>query len=432
MLLLKLTLIQLLLLQIAWAEKSTLQLNKRLAVGIEARGPSNIEYDVNILTKLNSNYVFPLVIGQDERTNLWLLSQQTPATFNTPDKTPNTFAIYDPRSLPRNTSVAERFACLPSERTCNQLSIKNFDISDIGVYTFRFDSSNYLTMKTFSFNVSAYFDQIEIGCSNLTNDSMCSYNKTTQTLSVLANSPVSLSCGIQVVQNDNYPISAQFDFIHEVNGIDCMENTSVNSFNGNLSTLTNPNNSKYNVIIKKLSKNCNRTFTKQDSSKSYSFQLNPVVRTPQPASYEQTKTYESLDIKLDVQYGPDPTLPLNPIPQSSNDLFNKTQMVGYENVKQKFICPFIGNPQPIYYWRVVSVNTNESIQNPKLITLPTSEEFTMSDSQEFPIPTDLQVGKYVFECKAKVNGMIGKFSSTIRFNLNVIRNYKHLDFFMVV
>ncbi len=89
MLLLKLTLIQLLLLQIAWAEKSTLQLNKRLAVGIEARGPSNIEYDVNILTKLNSNYVFPLVIGQDERTNLWLLSQQTPATFNTPDKTPN-------------------------------------------------------------------------------------------------------------------------------------------------------------------------------------------------------------------------------------------------------------------------------------------------------------------------------------------------------
>ncbi len=182
----KLVLIQLILLQSVWSSPSASRLNKRLAVGLEARGPSNIEYNVNILTKLNSNYVFPLVISQDERTNVWLLSQQTSATFASSEKTANTFAVYDPRLLPRNQTVADQFACLPSEKTCNQLSINNVDLSDIGVYTFRFDSSNYLTMKTFTFNVSAYFDPIEINCSSLSNDSRCAYNKATQTLSVLA------------------------------------------------------------------------------------------------------------------------------------------------------------------------------------------------------------------------------------------------------
>jgi hypothetical protein len=232
---------------------------------------------------------------------------------------------------------------------------------------------------------------------------------------------------MQVVQNDNYPVSAQFNFISELYGEECMGNTSLTNSNANLSVLTNPNNSKYNVIVKKLSKNCTRTFTKQDLSKSYSCQLNPIVRSLESTSYEQTKTYESLDIKLDVQYGPDPTLPLNPIPQSSFELFNKTQMVGDDIVKQKFICPFIGNPKPMYYWRVVSANTNGSTENTKLKTLTISDEFLPSDSQEFPIPSDLQVGAYAFECKAKVDGLIGKFSQTIRFNLNVIRNY--LSFF---
>ena len=98
-------------------------------------------------------------------------------------------------------------------------------------------------------------------------------------------------------------------------------------------------------------------------------------------------------------------------------------MVGDANVKQKFICPYIGNPTPMYYWRVVIANTNETRENSKLRSLATSNEFMKSDSKEFPIPSDLQVGVYAFECKAKVDGLIGKFSQTIRFNLNMIRNY---------
>lgn len=201
-----------------------------------------------------------------------------------------------------------------------------------------------------------------------------------------------------------------------------MGNTTVTKVNSNLSTLTSANN-KYNTIIKQLSKNCTRTFTKQDISRSYSCQLNPIINNSNPASYEQTKTYESLNIKLDVQYGPDPNTPLNPIPQSSFSLFNKTQMVGDVNVKQKFSCPFIGNPRPLFYWRVVSANTNETTVDSKLRTLRVSDEFMLSDSQELPIPSDLQVGSYVYECKAMVKGLIGKYSQVVTFNLKIIRNY---------
>ena len=138
---------------------------------------------------------------------------------------------------------------------------------------------------------------------------------------------------------------------------------------------------------------------------------------------QQTTKFESLDIKLDVQYGPDPTLSLNPISPNSIGLFNKTQMVGETTMKQKFVCPFMGNPKPTYYWRVVSVAINKSEQteaNSKLKTLTVTDEFLPSESQEFPIPSDLFIGSYSLECKAKVGGMIEKFSDTVSFNLKMI------------
>lgn len=388
-----------------------LALSYTLADPIQGRGPSNLEYKVNILTKMSSDYTFPLVIGQNEKVGLWLLSRQAVSS-----NTSETIALYDPRSLPREVGLTNSYACLPNEQTCNQISLSKFDNNDLGVYTFRFDSSNYLTMKTFTFNVSAYSDAISIDCSNLTENSVCSYNAKTQTLSVIADEPVQVKCSIPIYQNDKYPVSAQFNFISELYGEECMGNTDLSSASSVNSS------SNFNVMKKTMSKNCTRTFTKQDLSKSYSCQLNPIVSSTDPITYQQTKTYESLDIKLDVQYGPDQTLPLDPIPFQSTSLFNKTQMVGDAAVKQKFICPFIGNPAPLYYWRVVSVATNEStkIDNKKLRLLTPSEEFSISDSQEFPVPSDLQVGSYSFECKAKVQGMVMKFSPVVKFNLEMI------------
>ena len=161
-------------------------LSKRFTGKLDARGPSNIEHKVNILAKLETNYVFPLVIGQNEKVGLWLLTRQTPASYNSNSTDPMTIPLYDPRSLPREVALAEEYSCLPTEQSCNQLSVPKFEANDIGVYTFRFDSSNYLTMKTFSFNVSAYMDSINIKCSNTSKDSMCVYNADTQTLSVIA------------------------------------------------------------------------------------------------------------------------------------------------------------------------------------------------------------------------------------------------------
>lgn len=382
--------------------------------GMEPRISNNLEFKLNILTKLNSNYVFPYVIGEDEKVGLWLLTRQSIESYNKNSTNPITKILYDPRSLPRNASLVNDYACLPSEQTCNQLSINQFDINDVGVYTFRFD--RYLTLKTFTFNVSAYLDSIAILCSNMSSDSKCVYDSASQTLSVLADEPVSLKCGIRVVQNDQYPISAQFNFISELYGEECMGNTTLTELDPNQA---NPNNPNYNVLLKELSKNCTRTFTKQDLSKTYSCQLNPLINSGEPNDYQQTKAYESLDIKLDVQYGPDPTLPLESIPPTSMNLFNKTQMIG-ENSNQKFVCPFIGNPSPIYYWRIVSVPTNGTKSGPGTNTLTISTEFQPSDSKEYTVPNDFRVGSYSFECKAGVKGMIDRNSSVVRFNLKMI------------
>lgn len=182
--LLALTLVNLALLQIVTSEPID-RITRRF-VGGEARVSNNLEYNVNILAKLNSEYTFPLVIGEDEKVGLWLLTRQTPVTFESGATNPTTVPLYDPRSLPRNATLAEQYACLPSEKSCNQVRIQNIGMDDVGVYTFRFDSSNYLTMQMYTFNVSAYMNDIAIGCSNYSEDSVCVYNASTQTLSVLA------------------------------------------------------------------------------------------------------------------------------------------------------------------------------------------------------------------------------------------------------
>ena len=157
------------------------------ARAIEARGPSkDLNFNVNILTKLNSPFVFPLVISENENVMIWLLSRQTRESFARNSSETQSIALYDPRSLPRNQTYAKEFACLPSEDKCNRLSMPTVDVNDLGVYTFRFDTSNYLTVKTFSFNVSAYETAISMACENVTDKSKCSYNAETQTLSVVA------------------------------------------------------------------------------------------------------------------------------------------------------------------------------------------------------------------------------------------------------
>ena len=196
--------------------------------------------------------------------------------------------------------------------------------------------------------------------------------------------------------------------------------------NSNYQSLTSSLNasSEFNVLTRTVSKNCSRAFTKQDLSKSYSCQLNPLdfSATDPLKDVLKASTYESLKINLDVQYGPDATVPLVNTPSAYSNMFNKTQMVGDAVVKQKFVCPFIGNPAPLYYWRVVSVATNESTKMSKLRLLTPTETFSISDSQEFPIPADLQVGSYSFECKAKVQGIVMRESPVVSFNLNMIRN----------
>lgn len=369
---------------------------------------SNVEIGVNILAQINSSYLFPLVISQNERVSLWRLARQTPQSYKLNDQNAvDSLPIYVP-GLPRTQNISNMYNCVPSEQNCNQLRIPNFDVSQVGSYSFRIDAANFLSTKTFQFNVSGLLNQIKMECM-VSNGSQCQLNQ--NVLSVLADQAVSIGCSVDVVQNDDYPLSAQINLVSDSYGEECM------GINSNLKKINNTMGftSNYNMIFSKLSKSCSRTFGINDSNKKYSCLLNPTpISSTESVLYQYNQTYQTMSVVLDVQYGPDATLPISPIPQSYYYLFNKTIMIGSQT---NFTCPFNGNPTPNYYWRVAysSANGNDSLSQ--------SSDFSLS-SQDYTISRNLQVGSYIFECKAQVMGLVNNYSQTIQFSLNVIRKFK--------
>ena len=404
--------------QLTLTEQALTTMNSKRSTGVESRlagASSIIEADINVLARLNANYQFPAVMTAGNLVSLWLLNRQTTASFAANNSNPDTLALYDPRSLPRAANLSATYSCLPSEQNCAQISVNPLSISNVGVYSFRFDASNFASTSIVFFNVSAYIEPVQFSCANISSGSSCLYDSTIQTLSVLANSPVLLSCSVQVVQNDVYPIPGQFNFFSDLNSNEeCMGPSNVASMNSSMVQATfNGSNGGYNLLMSRLSKNCTRTFSIKDTS--YSCLLNPSQSNS--TLYKQPGPLETLNIKLDVQYGPDATLPLMPIPTSYAAMFNKTKTVN-DNLNTTFVCPFVGNPSPIYFWRVANVVLNGS--DPKLVTLTPSSAFSQSTSNTFVILNNLQVGQYTFECKAQVAGIINQVSPTVQFNLNML------------
>lgn len=372
---------------------------------------TNTDIGVNLIAQVNSSFQFPLVIKPNNRVSLWLLARQTIQSYKAND--PNlvdSLPIYYP-GMVRSSNLTSAFNCLPSEDNCQQIRIPTFDITQVGVYSFRFDSANFLTTTKFQFNVSALASSIRLDC--FSSNASCQYNPATNVISVLADQSVSISCGVDVVQNDDYPFSAHFKLMADTYE-DCLgQNSTLARFSSSI-----PNTSNYNLLYSRLNKTCLTKFSIQDSNKKYSCLLNPTpVSSTETASYQPTQTYQTFSATLDVQYGPDPTLPLNPIPKSYEYLFNKTIMVGTQT---NFTCPFNGNPTPNYYWRIVSSSVSGSASAND--SLSKSTDFSLS-SQDYTISRNLQVGSYVFECKAQVGGLVNNYSQTIQFSLTIIRKH---------
>ena len=184
--------------------------------------------------------------------------------------------------------------------------------------------------------------------------------------------------------------------------------------------LFNYSNGENNVLLYKISKTCTQRFSRYDQTKSFTCMLMPTLQNETaPVELQQRGAYESLIIKLDINYGPetDPSFNLT----SSN--YNKTIVVGSSQIIA-FTCPFSGNPTPNYYWRVASVSTdNQTNLNEKVNRrqLTQTNGFSLS-TQAYTVPSNLQIGAYVFECYAQVGGLINNSSAVVQFRLNVLRN----------
>jgi hypothetical protein len=352
-------------------------------------------YRLSVLTALNST--LRLKSLNDTKTNLWLL------TRTNSNKTSLIDPIYDVATPDlRNESVRNRYSCLPTESNCAQLSINQFQPSDIGVFSLTARSNDYMSDYLISYNVSMFLAQPSIQCGV---NEKCLFNATTQTLSVVADSSIQMSCSINVVQDDMYKPAAQLKVYSDTYGEECTN--AQTQYEQLPSSLLNLNG--INLVTVKLNKQCTRSFVKQEFGKSFSCMLDSVYDSQVPDGLQTRKTYEKLVLKLDVQYGPD----LQP-----GVSYNKTLIVN-TNTMNSFSCPFTGNPDPIYYWRVADVKTNNQTKKEKRLLTPT--DFATS-SKEYVIPNNLQIGLYVFECKAQMQGLLSTTSQVVRFYLNVIGN----------
>lgn len=379
---------------------------------VEGRGVSSAAYTINRLQAVNRT--LELSTLNTENTLSWSLLRQTVDTFNSNGQIdPIRTRIYDifNQALRDNQTIRNQFICLPNDSKCNRISVPGFDISTIGLYRTQSRDNNDL-IETVDYNVGAYLP-LNMECAN---ETLCNYNSSTQTLSVISNSTVRLTCSVIIAQNDAYNVAGELVLASEFYGEECRGNTTITPLpDSAVQQNFNGANQNYKVLMYKLTKSCSRSFSKQEVNKGYTCSLMPTNQTG-PTRLTITRSYENLPVKLDVQYGPEYVV-------SSTQIFNKTLIVGSSNLAT-FSCPFSGYPEPQYYWRVASVQINNQtsrMDKTDRRVLTKTDEFLLS-SREYTIPSNLQVGVYMFECKAQVLGIINQYSPRVSFYLTVLRN----------
>ena len=391
------------------------------------QGPERSYYSINLLVALNTTLFFPSLNGSI--VNTWLLTRLTNATFYQQQQNPNLSIQIKPQPLfdvgmpsVRNQTIKQTFQCSSSETDCSQLSVPNFNVKYIGHYTSFSRSIDYLYDYRVDYNVSTYIQPLSFQCDDFSSaETNCVYNSSMQTLSVIKDTPVQLSCSILIAQNDLYQTSADILIRSDMNQ-ECVGTTSLQLMTPQsvLNTFSN-GNGETNVLLYKLTKKCNKTFSQYDQTKSFTCTLVP---TPQngtaPIELQRFDAYESLIAKLDVNYGPDLDSSFN----SSSNSYNKT-IIASSSQLISFTCPFSGNPMPMFYWSVPAVSSNDSQTNMGKKTSLQQKQSTgfYLSNQVYTVPSKYtgSVGSYVFECYARVTGLVDEDSNVIQFYLNVLR-----------
>lgn len=370
-----------------------------------ARGPVRYQYSINLLARINST--LKIQTFNNSRAIYWAVAQYK-SDFTSYDQTPAPTAIYNVANpnIRSSADLKSQYVCGPSESECNQITIPSFNnLKYLGTYSYQ-SLINTLDSLYVDYNISAFISPIQVECD--------SCNVSSSSIQLLANRQIKLSCSILIAQNSDFQPSVDFRF-HS-----CLEmNRSVENVSGKYKNKLNISSDDANVVVYKLTKTCTREFDKYDHNTNFQCELIPFMQSNLPIELQPTVSYEKLKLLLDVNYGPEYT-------QMSSYSFNQTALVS-SNRFINFSCPFISNPDPIFYWRVAqvsyadnetsSINTSDNNLRRRL-----SETDFLQTGKEYSVPHNLDIGQYVFECKAETLGLINNTSNPVKFYLNIVPN----------
>ena len=354
-----------------------------------------------------------------------------------------------------------RFVCMPSEGWCDRLDVVNFDLDTIGTYRVTSMSSLDNQLLGLDYHVATFLP-LEFNCSAASSTPVGTCQYAANKLTVLANSPVSVTCSAIVIQGSDGDDSggdfsaARVRISSDQRGEECadesttatklsLDDSSSSSLPTGITADMLQQIVRDKLTVLRVSKTCARSFAKSEldaelkcdlvrqvaelpapHEAQYQAQLSFLLRRNASSSLTPQVRATSGDVyatrtqRLDVHYGPEFNAPAFAI-------FNKTLIDGYSQ-PTTFTCPFSGNPAPAYYWRVASVlafnksssSSSSSSADARRPALTKSSEFALA-TREFTVPRNLTTGQYVFECHAEVRGLTNNASQPLAFHLVVMR-----------
>ncbi|CAF1015220.1 unnamed protein product [Brachionus calyciflorus] len=357
-----------------------------------------LKYKLNLVIDFNSSLT--ISVPKNSSAIYWVLNQNETLLLEKTKRLP-LFNVLKPTV--RNSTIRSQFMCSPNDQECNQITIPKFGLNYLGTYSSQAFSSTG-SDSLFDFNISAFINRVELAC--ISDD--CFYNQSSQKLSVLSGKRVSLECSVIIVQNTVYNPLVELEILSN-NNVDCLGETQINQIDQTEAYSYLNISSNVNIILYKLSKKCEKTFSSNDLT--FTCNLKSKIQSGPCLELNKVRVLNSLVSYVDIQYEPEMIL-------TPNEQLNKILIAGKVG-SEFFTCPFESNRSLQFEWKIKKILNEKINWSDEKDLFQTVNDFILAE-KEFPISTNLEIGVYQFECRAKVNGLINKYSQVVTFNLNII------------
>lgn len=179
----------------------------------EARGPGQIEYDVQLLVSINGTL------------SVSTLNFSNPYNWDHTQRLGNAtvlkslFDLANP-SVRQDPNVRSTYQCTPNETVCHTITVRPMRLQSIGSYSYQ-SRINSLDRLFVDYRVATWAYPLDLQCQQQpqqtqpqqtqpqqplsdNNQNSCAVNKTLGVVSVLGSNRVTITCSIFIVQNDIY------------------------------------------------------------------------------------------------------------------------------------------------------------------------------------------------------------------------------------